>query len=294
MDLLKYKKYEPIYVIGHSNIDIDSAVSSKILCDLLNYFGIESYYAVLDNKYDFDLYNKTMLDDCMDFKPVVIKTKDVNKYNWFLVDHNDKLQSVGNEANVVAAIDHHPNSNQVKDTTITNMCCASLFIYNEFKDVYNFSKEQKYQVFLAFLNDSTFGKSSRYKESDGIVADTLGFGHDYNKLFKKFFIPTDISKGIKYAIYNGHKKYKFNDVRFESGYVERFDIIGLDEYKRIINNMDSYLGIWIDYTKEITYVYFKYDDKLKEIVYNFIASRATTILEDVLKYLRENNYLKDE
>ena len=70
--------------------------------------------------------------------------------------------------------------------------------------------------------------------------------------------------------------------------------LGLDEYKNIIKDMDSYLGIWIDYTKEITYVYFKYDDKLKEIVYNFIASRATTILEDVLKYLRENNYLKDE
>ena len=53
MDLLKYKKYEPIYVIGHSNIDIDSAVSSKILCDLFNDFGVKAYYAVLDKKYRF-------------------------------------------------------------------------------------------------------------------------------------------------------------------------------------------------------------------------------------------------
>ena len=93
MDLLKYKKYEPIYVIGHSNIDIDSAVSSKILCDLLNHYGIKSYYAVLESKYDFDLYNKKMVNACMKFNPVVIKREDVNKYNWFLVDHNDKLQS---------------------------------------------------------------------------------------------------------------------------------------------------------------------------------------------------------
>ena len=173
MDLLKYKKYEPIYVIGHSNIDIDSAVSSKILCDLFNDFGVKAYYAVLDKKYDFDLYNQKMIDACMEFKPKVIKKEDVNKYNWFLVDHNDKLQSVGMDANVIASIDHHPNCNQIEDITITDVCSTALFIYNEFKDKYEFSKEQKYQIFMAFLNDATFGKASRYKESDGLIADTL-------------------------------------------------------------------------------------------------------------------------
>ena len=294
MDLLKYKKYEPIYVIGHSNIDIDSAVASKILCDLFNDFGVKAYYAVLDKKYDFDSYNQKMIDACMEFKPKVIKKKDVNKYNWFLVDHNDKLQSVGMDANVIASIDHHPNCNQIEDITITDICSTALFIYNEFKDKYEFSKEQKYQIFMAFLNDATFGKASRYKESDGLIADTLGFGHDYKKLFKKFFIPTDISAGVKESIYNGHKKYQFDDVYFESGYIERFDTKGLKEYKEAINEKDAFLGLWLDYTKEITYVYFKYDDKLKEIVYNFIASRATTVLNDILKYLKENNYLKGE
>ena len=33
------KKYEPIYVIGHSNIDIDSAISSKLLSEILSFFG---------------------------------------------------------------------------------------------------------------------------------------------------------------------------------------------------------------------------------------------------------------
>lgn len=292
MDLLKYKKYEPIYVIGHSNIDIDSAVASKILCELFNDYGIKSYYAILDSKYDFDLYNKKMVEDCMDFKPVIINRKDVNKYNWFLVDHNDRLQSVGLDANVIASIDHHPNCNQIKDITITDICSTALFIYNEFKDKYKFSDEQKYQIFLAFLNDATFGKSSRYKESDGKIADTLGFGNNYNELFRKFFVPTDISNGIKNTIYNGHKKYQFDDVYFESGYIERFDTDGLEEYKECVNQKDAFLGLWLDYTKENTYVYFKYDDKLKEIVYNFIASRATTVLNDVLDYLKENNYLK--
>ena len=54
MELKQLKKYEPIYVIGHSNIDIDSAVASKILSDVLNGFGIKAYYAVLEEKYNFD------------------------------------------------------------------------------------------------------------------------------------------------------------------------------------------------------------------------------------------------
>jgi hypothetical protein len=43
MELRQFKQYEPIYVIGHANIDIDSAVASKILSDVfktLNYRDI--------------------------------------------------------------------------------------------------------------------------------------------------------------------------------------------------------------------------------------------------------------
>ena len=57
MEFTELKKYEPIYVIGHINIDTDSAVASKILCDILNDFGVKAYYAILDEKYTFDEYN---------------------------------------------------------------------------------------------------------------------------------------------------------------------------------------------------------------------------------------------
>ena len=80
MDLLSLKKYEPIYVIGHSNIDIDSGVSSKIMADILNSCGIKACYAVLEDKYDFDAYNKNMIDDCVDFKPVVVRRDEIKNY----------------------------------------------------------------------------------------------------------------------------------------------------------------------------------------------------------------------
>lgn len=286
MDLLRLKGFEPIYVIGHSNIDIDSGVSSKIMSDILNDIGIKAYYAVLEDKYEFDAYNKKMIDDCVDFKPVVIKRDDVNNYNWFLVDHNDRLQSVGMDANVVCAIDHHPNAGNVDDVEITDVCCTALHLFNKYKNEYEFSDEQKFQIYMAFLNDSTFGRASRYKESDELIARELGFNYDYNLLFKKYFVQTDLSNGVLSKLYNGHKKYQFDDVYFESGYIEQFGIDGLDDYINIINSLDAFLGVWVDYENSKTYAYFKYDGSLKVFCYDFVASRATTILNDVIEYLK--------
>ena len=293
MELKQLKKYEPIYVIGHSNIDIDSAVASKILSDVLNGFGIKAYYAVLEEKYNFDAYNQGMVDACMKFEPVVVKKEDITKHNWFLVDHNDRHQSVGMEANVLGSIDHHPNAGNVENVEVTDVCSTSLHIFNEYKDEYEFTKEQKYQIYLAFLNDATFGRASRYKPSDEAIAKQLGFNYDYKELFKKFFIPTDLSKGVHTQMKNGHKKYQFEDVYFESGYIEAFGIEGLEEYKNIIQNLEAYLGVWVDYENDKTFAYFKYDNKFIEFKYDFVASRATTILNDVIQYLRGNQYIEN-
>ncbi len=278
----KLKKFEPIYVIGHSNIDIDSAISSKILSEIFNFFNIKSYYAILDKKYRFDKYNKKMLDACSNFEPKIITFNDITKHNYFLVDHNDFLQSVGKGVNVVGCIDHHPNSKKIKNAIITDCCATSLYLYELFKNIYKFTDEQKKQIFMAFLNDSTFGKSSRYKQSDKKLIEELGFSTDYEELFQKYFIPTDLTNGITDAIYNGHKKYQFGNTYFESGYIETFGTDGLKEYEKTVKNLKNFLGIWIDYEELITYVFFSYNDTFKKWKYNFVASRATTILNDVL------------
>ena len=294
MDLEYLKQYEPIYVIGHSNIDIDSAVSSKILADILNGFGIKAHYAILEEKYDMDPYNNGMVDDCMNIQPIIVKKEDINNHNWFLVDHNDRHQSVGMHANVLGAIDHHPNAGNTANVEITNACCTALHLFNKYKDVYEFTEEQKFQIYLAFLNDATFGKSSRYKESDEEIAKQLGFKYNYNDLFKKYFIPTDISEGVQTKMKNGHKKYQFGDVYFESGYIEQFGTEQIEDFKQIINQMDAYLGVWVDYENDISFGFFKYDGQFIEFKYDFVASRATTILNDVIQYLTEREYISKE
>lgn len=292
MNIKDLKKYEPIYVIGHRLPDIDTAVSSVLVSKILNSYGIESYYAILNVDYEYDEYNKTLINDCMDYNPVVIDIKDIKNYNFFLTDHNNPDQSVTSEANVVGCIDHHIDSGKVKNILLSNMCSVSLFIYDYFKNEYNFTEEEKKQVFYAFLDDSSYGMSSRYKESDGVVASTLGFGNDYKTYFKKYFIPTDTTD-INKAILNGYKKFTIRNITFESGYIESFGTDKLNEYKELINQKEAFLGRWVDYENNKTYAIFKYDNKMYEQEYNFIASRATTIMNDVIWYLKENNYIQE-
>lgn len=292
MNIKDLKKYEPIYVIGHRLPDIDTAVSSVLVSKILNSYGIESYYAILNVDYEYDEYNKTLINDCMDYNPVVVDIKDIKNYNFFLTDHNNPDQSVTSEANVVGCIDHHIDSGKVKNILLSNMCSVSLFIYDYFKNEYNFTEEEKKQVFYAFLDDSSYGMSSRYKESDGVVASTLGFGNDYKIYFKKYFIPTDTTD-INKAILNGYKKFTIRNITFESGYIESFGTDKLNEYKELINQKEAFLGRWVDYENNKTYAIFKYDNKMYEQEYNFIASRATTIMNDVIWYLKENNYIQE-
>lgn len=289
MDILKYKKYEPIYFIGHSKIDIDSAVSSFLMCNIFNHFGVKSFYCVLKNGYDMDSYNTSMVNDCMNYNPVILDEEDIDDKYFVLVDHNDPVQSIKNKDRVLFCVDHHIDSNVLEEKYISTTCSCSLYIYELFKDIYSFSEEEKKQIFYAFLNDSTFGKSNRCKKSDVDIARSLGFDDDFDVLFKKYFIPTDLSNGID--MNSGLKEYNFGNVNFMSNGIKSFDTNKLSEYKELCLAKDRFLGIWWDYTDNKTYCFFKYDNDFLEFNYNYIASRATTVVKDFLIYLESKNYL---
>ena len=59
----------------------------------------------------------------------------------------------------------------------------------------------------------------------------------------------------------------------------------MDEYENIIKTMQNFLGIWIDYNIPKTYVFFSYKNNFMKWKYNFVASRATTILNDVMNII---------
>ena len=292
MNYKELKEKEPIYVIGHSNPDLDTIVSSILMSKIFNSLGIKAYYSIIDSNYDIDNYNLNMLNDCIsDYNPVVIKKRDILKYNYFIVDHNDPIQSVGYDANIIGGIDHHEDSKQLNNIVLNNYSCNSLYIYDYFKDNYEFTKADKYAIFLATFNDTMFYKNSRYKKEEQALIDSLGFKENVQLYFDKYFINPDFEKGMKYILSIGEKNYKYNNVEFSSCVVKvrNTDQKRMNDFVNEIKNTNkNILGIWMNVDNNYTKAFFKINGNIVEFNYDFLASRAKTVIKDVFKYL--NNF----
>ena len=279
-----FKNTDIVYITGHRNPDADSLVSAKIMQDILIDNGIDAQWVIWQND-NVDPSSQMLLEGIMDKQPLVLTDKDVAEKKFLLGDHKDVLQSVGEGAQIVAAVDHHSPSGQIENLFFSDHCCTALYIYMMFKDRYNFTDIQREQIFRAFLSDSVFGRSSRYKaDKDGSAVRVLGYSNDYDEYFKKYFIPTDLSDYHKAFAENGVKSYKYSWAEMKSGYIEAMDTALMAEYKAFVQNYDgNFLGIWLDYSVPQTYAFFKYNGKLHEYTYDCVASRAALIMPYIIK-----------
>ena len=286
MDFNKFKEFEPLYIIGHKKPDVDSVVSTILLTNIFKSNGIASYPCFLNDDYDIDEYNLGVLSDCCTVDDI-IRIDNNESYNYVLVDHNDPIQSVGFGKRIVWGIDHHIDSKILSNIVLGDTCSCSLKIYTYFKNIYNFSNEEKFMIYMSSLTDSLFFRGSRFTEKDKILISELGFDLDVDNLFKKYFMPTDVSVGIDNLFLNMSKEYVYNGISFSSIVVKTFNEYDYlkKEFRDKVDSLNNCLGIWIDLDKEITYAYFKYNDILKEFIYDFIASRAATVIPDIYKYL---------
>lgn len=282
------KQYEPLYIIGHRNPDVDTIFSSYLLSNILNYFGVKSYYSILNKDYDIDEYNKRIIDDYLDFNPVISDIESLDKYNFVLVDHNDPNQSVGKGSNIVFGLDHHKNCKILDNIIVSDLCCNCLHIYNYFKNIYSFNDKEKELIMIATLTDTLFFKSDRYKERDKLLVSELGVNINSEELLEKYFIETDLSMGIDKFLEKSDRNFTYFGINFSSSVVQSIGDKNdsIIKYKDcILNKRDNHLGMWKDLTNNKTYVFFKINGRLKEYIYNFIASRASTVIPEVINYL---------
>lgn len=284
MDFDIFKGVDEVYITGHTNPDADSLVSAKIMQDILSYNGIKAQWIVWKGDKP-DISSKMLLDNIVDCQPKVFCHNDAKDKFFLLVDHNDVMQSVKENGKVLAAIDHHSSSGQVKNLFLSDYCCTALYIYMMFKDKYKFSDMQKEQIFRAFLSDSVFGRSSRYKpDKDGNAVCQLGYDNNYEKYFERYFVPTDLSNLDKSFRENGVKSYKYAWAEMQSGYIEAMDTKYMEEYKQFVKSFNgNFLGIWLDYSVPKTYAFFKYNENFYEYEYNCVASRAALIMPQIIK-----------
>ena len=287
MDYGLLKQYEPLYVIGHKNPDIDSVVSSILLCNILKSHDIECYPCFLDNNYEIEEQSKKMIDDCASLNMKILSSDELDNLNFVLVDHNDPNQSIGLNKRIVWGIDHHPNSKYLSNIYIKMLSSCSLLIFDYFKD-YEFSNEEKFMIFMATLDDTALFKKKKIVEKDQDIIDRLGFDLDSEELFNKYFILTDMNKDLKDYLKSPERKYNYRNIEFGCTLINT-----TDEYeylkKSFIENINklegNYLGIWTNYSKDITYTYFKYNDEIIEKIYDYIAGRALDVIPDIYKYI---------
>ncbi len=280
------RKIDNLLIIGHRNPDMDSIISSSLLKNIFLSKKIKCDYAIFETDI-IQKNTKVMLDDCMEYKPFMLKENEIKNYKYFIVDHNDLIQSIKDPTLVVGCIDHHFDTNDIYKPLIMNYTSTSLCIYKMFKSTYKFNEEEKKQIFFASLSDSKFGLSSRYQKKDAKLINKLGYSNDYKEYFKKYFIPTDISLEDSFSK-SSLKKYDFYGYKFQSTIIEALDTKRIDEYKEFINNKnDNFLGIWYDYNENKTYCFLKYRNKLIEFSYNYNASRSKKIIKDVLLYINK-------
>lgn len=284
MDFDIFKGIDTVYITGHRNPDADSIVSAKIMADILNDNGIKARWVFFKGDI-VDPSSKLLLESCFDSTPLVITEADLEGKSFFLVDHNDVLQSVQKCERAIAAIDHHSDSGQIKNLWLSDYCCTALYIYMLFKERYSFSDLQKQQIFHAVLGDSVFGRSSRYKpQKDGDGVKALGYTTDYDEYFKRYFIPTDLTDYKKAFSENGVKSYSYSWADMKSGYIEAMDTKLMEEYKAFVENYHgNFLGIWLDYSVPKTYAFFKYNGQMYYYSYDCVASRAALIMPYIIE-----------
>ncbi len=272
-----------VFVLGHRNPDADSIISSYILSRILKGLGANAHFAVLSEQYEYCKSDIKLINDFLTEKPVVVD--DVNDKLFVLVDHNN-LDDLSKE-NVIGAIDHHIITGEVYDTLEIEYASTALLIYDLFKDVYEFSEEEKQLIALSVLADTDYLSSSRFSEEDDKLFRELDFKLDVSRLQREYFLAHDMSLDIEDNLMVNYKEYTkdYGIVRRSLiyGYTKEYEENFYRYVEYLKDSMDTWLLIWCDFEDNKTYVWFM--GETYELDYLVTSTNL------VFKYLEEKKKL---
>lgn len=266
------KKYQEVYVIGHKNPDADSMFASYLLSRVLRSLGINAKFAVLDTGYECCSRDEELINDFLKEEPTIVSDEQDKKI--VLVDHNN-LEGLSKE-NVIGAIDHHIISGEVYDTLEIEYASTCLLIYDLFRDVYNFSEDERLLIALSVLADTEYLCSSRYREADKELCETLNVVLDVNSIQKKYFKINDFSLGIEENLKTTYKKY--GDIKRSMIYSfgKEYELY-YQKYVEAIKDDKNRLLIWCDFENKKTYV----NCGDYAVSYDYILTSTNLILKDM-------------
>ena len=249
-------KGKEVFVLGHKNPDADSIISSYILSRILKRLGANAHFAVLSEQYEYCKSDIKLINNFIKVEPVIVD--DINNKLFVLVDHNN-LEGLSTD-NVIGAIDHHIMTGEVYDTLEIEYASTGLLIYDLFKDMYEFTDEEKELIGLSVLADTDYLCSSRFTEEDKKLFLELDFKLDVEQLQKEYFLVNDMSLSIMDNLMINYKEYIKDIGRVRRSliytYTEEYEN-NFNKYVEYLNNSDdNWLLIWCDFEGKNTYAWF--------------------------------------
>lgn len=249
-------KGKEVFVLGHKNPDADSIISSYILSRILKRLGANAHFAVLSEQYEYCKSDIKLINNFIKEEPVIVD--DINNKLFVLVDHNN-LEGLSTD-NVIGAIDHHIMTGEVYDTLEIEYASTGLLIYDLFKDMYEFTAEEKELIGLSVLADTDYLCSSRFTKEDKKLFLELDFKLDVEKLQKEYFLVNDMSLSIMDNLMINYKEYIKDIGRVRRSliytYTEEYEN-NFNKYVEYLKNSDdNWLLIWCDFEGKNTYAWF--------------------------------------
>lgn len=294
IEKIKYKySNKTIYITGHQYPDIDSYISSYLICNLFNYFNITCEPIILIPYEDIDPITKNIIKEYKlpIFRKIIPKYDDV----FFLVDHNNISESIQIiPESIVGIIDHHKKlSNDGIFNLVVESGSTTSLIYYIYEDLgLNMNDEIKKLILLGLLYDTCGLTSSKAKDKDKVFANKISNELGLNLAIEslKAICYTDLSLSVKKLLKNGFKETTYKGIQLASSYLEvkeindiSSDLMSSIEYYIRKYNYDIYLlTIYCFKTKNtITKIFSTILNKHNLLEYNYIASRGSTILPDI-------------
>ena len=172
------KPYEKITIIGHDNTDVDSFLSGLLLSNLLEFLGIKNEFLILEEVKEDDTYKIVKELFNIDMKEYFCKEENSSRI-LFLEDHYKTIH----EGKVIACIDHHPTSEEIKYPFYYSRlsCSTSYMVYELMMEAgYELSEEEAKMVLVSMMVDTVSFRSAKTVQSETIVAKEIATKHELN------------------------------------------------------------------------------------------------------------------
>ena len=297
MSIIKFLKgfKNEIILLGHDNIDCDSAISILLMKRFLEYFDIKCRAVILDkNIHDTDIRIMKQFGVNLNYLKGEIKEDDA----LFLLDHYKTTHG----SNVVGCIDHHPNQQNISYPFYINKNSASTG-----KLIYDLMLEYQYPisiieielVVLSIMVDTSSLKSTKCPPNHKEFVKKLirDYSLDYDKFYSIGLCLSDLTKPLKKIVNEGVKTYMFRNVNLTSSYIQVNENINAAELTHYIQNelLTENMPLWIflvhDFSTDSTTEYRISKSVIETFSYPQITSRGTNIIphiEDNIEDIKKN------